>query len=83
MVYLAIFIYPLLGSIFLTAFLLTCYIYQRIRSGIKKNICNNCVEYNTGQTCSGFTLKKQKTLSYQKDATEYLLQSGYKPDIKK
>jgi hypothetical protein len=58
-------------------------IYYQQRHKRKLQLCYACHEYSDSEVCSGFRLQTKLVGEYQAEATEYLLSTGYIPDILK
>jgi len=58
-------------------------IYYQQRGKRKLHVCYACNEYSQSEVCSGFRLQTKRIGEYQAEATEYLLKTGYVPDILK
>ena len=58
-------------------------IYYKQRSKRKLQLCYACNEYSESRVCSGYRLQTKLVGEYQAEATEYLLSTGYVPDILK
>ncbi|MDM8524016.1 hypothetical protein QUF80_11670 [Desulfococcaceae bacterium HSG8] len=58
-------------------------IYFRERKTRKLKACDNCSEYGKGEICSGFRIQAQRIRRFEEEATEFIINSGYVPDLKK
>lgn len=67
-------------------FLLSCIfwrVYFTQRSKRKLNICHACGAYAEHQVCPGFEQQAELIREYEKEATNYLIKTGYVPKILK
>lgn len=58
-------------------------IYFRERKIRKLKVCDNCSEYRKGEICSGFRMQAQCIRNYENEATNFIINSGYAPIMKK
>lgn len=56
--------------------------YFTQRKKRKSRVCNNCNEYGKDRVCTGFNKQAQYIRSYEEEATDYLLKTGYIPSFK-
>ncbi|MCP4113548.1 MAG: hypothetical protein GY749_49825 [Desulfobacteraceae bacterium] len=56
---------------------------MRSRRIIKLKACDQCPEFGRQDICAGFRLQAEKIRLYENEATDFLLDSGYFPDITK
>ncbi|MCP4346660.1 MAG: hypothetical protein GY795_14180 [Desulfobacterales bacterium] len=56
---------------------------MRSRGIIKLKACDRCPEFGRQDICPGFRFQAEKIRLYENEATDFLLDSGYFPDITK
>lgn len=57
--------------------------YYKKRAKRKLDDCFACAEYSKEQICSGYRLQAECIREYEELATDYLLQTGHRPDVLK
>ncbi len=57
-------------------------IYFHKRKIRKLKACDNCIEFDKGEICSGFKMQAQNIRNYENEATDFIINSGYIPSIK-
>ncbi|MDM8549357.1 hypothetical protein QUF72_04730 [Desulfobacterales bacterium HSG2] len=51
------------------------------RRSRKLKACNGCPELGKGEICSGFRVQAENIRQFEDEATDFLLNSGYVPDM--
>jgi hypothetical protein len=73
------------GWLFSAVAFLACWgawhLYSASRKRRKLNVCYACRDYSRERVCPGYAMQTARIKEYQEEATEYLLQRGYRPKI--
>lgn len=71
--------------LFSSVALLACWgawhLYSKSRESRKLNVCYVCRDYSRERVCPGYAMQTTWIKEYQEEATEYLLQRGYRPNF--
>jgi len=55
--------------------------YMRLRRRRRQHACDQCSDLHDGVVCPGFSMQTERLRRYEQTATEFLLSTGYVPDL--